>query len=223
MYFNGTAPTLSAGDLSQIEQALDLIQSKLPFLLQLMPEQRQFLLKIGDANGRFVDKASEYAADQPEYIPAALSSPADLQERLENYRTMRRLTGLFIPLAQSMEDTTLCLIAKRRLNKCSSADELKGRKRRQRVCAQGLFLCRRLGMNTRTARFGACSWRRMLLALLFIPAGFGKIAGFAGVAGYIASKGVPLPEGARVRIALASGNPLGRVVCVVMTGSRRSP
>lgn len=35
---------------------------------------------------------------------------------------------------------------------------------------------------------------RLLLAWLFIPAGFGKIAGFAGVTGYIASKGVPLPE-----------------------------
>jgi putative oxidoreductase len=35
---------------------------------------------------------------------------------------------------------------------------------------------------------------RVLIALLFIPAGFGKIAGFAGAAGYIASKGVPFPE-----------------------------
>ena len=35
---------------------------------------------------------------------------------------------------------------------------------------------------------------RALLALLFIPAGFGKIAGFAGAVGYAASKGVPLPE-----------------------------
>ena len=35
---------------------------------------------------------------------------------------------------------------------------------------------------------------RVLLALLFVPAGFSKIAGFAGTAGYIASKGVPLPE-----------------------------
>ena len=35
---------------------------------------------------------------------------------------------------------------------------------------------------------------RALLALLFIPAGWAKIAGFSGVAGYIASKGVPLPE-----------------------------
>lgn len=35
---------------------------------------------------------------------------------------------------------------------------------------------------------------RVLLAWLFIPAGWGKIAGFSGVAGYIASKGIPFPE-----------------------------
>lgn len=35
---------------------------------------------------------------------------------------------------------------------------------------------------------------RILLAWLFIPAGWSKIAGFTGVAGYIASKGVPFPE-----------------------------
>jgi putative oxidoreductase len=35
---------------------------------------------------------------------------------------------------------------------------------------------------------------RVLLAWLFIPAGWGKIAGFSGVAGYIASKGLPMPE-----------------------------
>lgn len=35
---------------------------------------------------------------------------------------------------------------------------------------------------------------RILLAVLFIPAGFSKLTGFAGTVGYIASKGVPLPE-----------------------------
>ena len=35
---------------------------------------------------------------------------------------------------------------------------------------------------------------RILLSWLFIPSGFSKIAGFAGVTGYIASKGIPLPE-----------------------------
>ena len=39
---------------------------------------------------------------------------------------------------------------------------------------------------------------RALIALLFIPAGLSKIGAFAGVAGYIASKGVPLPQVAAV-------------------------
>lgn len=35
---------------------------------------------------------------------------------------------------------------------------------------------------------------RILMAWLFIPAGFGKIAGFSGAVGYAASVGLPLPE-----------------------------
>jgi putative oxidoreductase len=35
---------------------------------------------------------------------------------------------------------------------------------------------------------------RILIALLFIPAGINKITGFGGTVGYIASKGLPLPQ-----------------------------
>ena len=54
---------------------------------------------------------------------------------------------------------------------------------------------------------------RVLIAMLFIPAGFGKIAGFAGTAGYIASKGVPLPEVATA-IAIAVELGLGLLLLV---------
>ncbi len=47
---------------------------------------------------------------------------------------------------------------------------------------------------------------RALLALLFIPAGFNKIGGFAGTVGYIGAKGVPLPE---LAAAIAVGVELG--------------
>lgn len=39
---------------------------------------------------------------------------------------------------------------------------------------------------------------RLLLALLFLPAGLSKISGFAGAVGYIASKGMPMPTAAAV-------------------------
>ncbi len=35
---------------------------------------------------------------------------------------------------------------------------------------------------------------RILLAVMFIVSGFGKITGFDGTVGYIASKGLPLPQ-----------------------------
>jgi putative oxidoreductase len=35
---------------------------------------------------------------------------------------------------------------------------------------------------------------RVLVAYFFIPSGWGKIMGFSGTVGYIAAKGVPLPE-----------------------------
>ena len=54
---------------------------------------------------------------------------------------------------------------------------------------------------------------RALLALLFVPSGFAKIAGFAGTAGYIASKGVPLPE-VSVAIAIAVELGLGLLLLV---------
>ena len=47
---------------------------------------------------------------------------------------------------------------------------------------------------------------RVLIALLFVPAGFVKIGGFAGTAGYIAAMGVPLPE---LSAAMAIGVELG--------------
>ncbi|HWI80926.1 DoxX family protein [Ramlibacter sp.] len=54
---------------------------------------------------------------------------------------------------------------------------------------------------------------RALLALLFVPAGWAKIGGFAGVAGYIASKGVPLPAVAAA-IAIAAELGLGLMLLV---------
>ena len=44
---------------------------------------------------------------------------------------------------------------------------------------------------------------RVMLAALFIPSGFSKLTGFQGTVGYIASKGLPLPQlGAIAAIAV---------------------
>ncbi len=53
---------------------------------------------------------------------------------------------------------------------------------------------------------------RLLMALLFLPAGIMKIGGFAGTAGYIASVGLPFPElGAALAIAVEAGGSLALI------------
>ena len=59
---------------------------------------------------------------------------------------------------------------------------------------------------------------RLLLASLFLPAGIGKITGFAGTVGYIASAGLPLPElGAVAAIAVEV---LGGIALIVGFATR---
>ena len=59
---------------------------------------------------------------------------------------------------------------------------------------------------------------RLLLAALFLPAGIGKISGFAGTAGYIGSVGLPMPEvGAAIAIAVEV---LGGIALILGLGTR---
>ncbi|CAN7573404.1 DoxX family protein [Pseudorhodoferax sp. LjRoot39] len=54
---------------------------------------------------------------------------------------------------------------------------------------------------------------RILVAVLFIPAGFGKLTGFAGTVGYIGSVGLPLPQvGAALAIVVELGLGLALLV-----------
>ncbi|MDQ3027251.1 MAG: DoxX family protein [Pseudomonadota bacterium] len=48
-------------------------------------------------------------------------------------------------------------------------------------------------MNPNTVNIAALVGR-ILLALIFVIAGFGKISGFEGTVGYMASKGLPMPQ-----------------------------
>lgn len=65
---------------------------------------------------------------------------------------------------------------------------------------------------------------RLMVAYLFIPAGIGKLMGFAGTVGYITSAGLPLPQvGAVIAIIVELGLGIAlllgfktRIVAIVM-------
>lgn len=54
---------------------------------------------------------------------------------------------------------------------------------------------------------------RILMALLFLPEGIGKIHGFPGIVAYISAAGLPLPElGAVIAITVEVGGSLALIV-----------
>jgi putative oxidoreductase len=54
---------------------------------------------------------------------------------------------------------------------------------------------------------------RILIGLIFVLSGFGKLTGFAGTVGYIASKGLPIPE---VLAAIAIAVELGGGLMIIL-------
>ena len=63
-------------------------------------------------------------------------------------------------------------------------------------------------MNPNTVNAAALVGR-ILLALIFITSGFEKLTGFSGTVGYIASKGLPLPQvGAALAVLVELGGGL---------------
>ncbi|MEJ7686291.1 MAG: DoxX family protein [Variovorax sp.] len=69
------------------------------------------------------------------------------------------------------------------------------------------------GVTTTSKEDVAALVGRILLAALFIPAGFGKLMGFAGTVGYITSAGLPLPQvAAAVAIVVELGLGLALLV-----------
>lgn len=63
-----------------------------------------------------------------------------------------------------------------------------------------------------SAHDGLALLGRILLAVLFVPAGISKLTGFAGTVGYIGSVGLPLPQ---VGAALAIVVELGLGLCLL--------
>ena len=60
--------------------------------------------------------------------------------------------------------------------------------------------------SSRTAQDGLLFAARLLFVLLFLPAGIGKVTGFEGTVGYIASVGLPLPTaGAALALVVEIG------------------
>ncbi|HWS88432.1 MAG TPA: hypothetical protein VN282_15780 [Pyrinomonadaceae bacterium] len=70
---NRISATLSEADRQDVLAAIATIREKLPFLIDLTPEQRRSLPKMGDKSRAFVGKALNVAQLNSSYLPRAFS------------------------------------------------------------------------------------------------------------------------------------------------------
>lgn len=103
---NQLSHELNAQDLKEILNALQLIQTKLGFLVNLTPEERQAYPKMGDKTVAFVGKALEYAKDNQEFVPNYM----DMQEFEKDMNLLGQLQKILRPirkLEEGLSDTIM--------------------------------------------------------------------------------------------------------------------
>ncbi len=104
-----TNANFSPEDREVITAALTAIREKLPFLVDLSPEQRRALPKMGDKGWTFVSRAMEVAAQNPNFLPRSFDLD-ELRHAVALYEALYPLWVTLTQLQELVEDT--CMVAK---------------------------------------------------------------------------------------------------------------
>ena len=108
MTTNRISATLDQADRDAVMAAISTIKDRLPFLLDLAPEERKTLPKMGDKSRAFVSKALEVATQNPDFLPRSF----DLEEMRKDVQLFEALYPLLLSLTQMqelMDDTCMAV------------------------------------------------------------------------------------------------------------------
>ena len=105
MNTNPIDATLSPEDQAAVLAAIATIEEKLPFLVDISPEERISLPKMGDKSRAFVSKAAEVATQNPDFLPRSF----DVDEMRRDVALFEALQPIALGLTQLQElvDDTL--------------------------------------------------------------------------------------------------------------------
>ncbi|NEP36282.1 hypothetical protein [Moorena sp. SIO3B2] len=114
MPYQNITGTLSERDVEEIKTALQTIEEKLPFLINLTAEERRRLFKMGSKSLSFVNNSLSAAQSNPKILPASF----DLDEFARDYELAVALTDVLFQLRQLTEkvDDTLMAVSSEAMN-----------------------------------------------------------------------------------------------------------
>ncbi len=106
MPYTNIDATITDAQRSAVFAAIADIETNLTFLINLTPQERQALPKMGTATQSFVSKALEIASNNPQFVPPYV----DLAAMQKDYDLAVRLQGIemqFASLCEKVADTNL--------------------------------------------------------------------------------------------------------------------
>ncbi|HWS98989.1 MAG TPA: hypothetical protein VN256_01875 [Pyrinomonadaceae bacterium] len=108
MQDNRISATLSDADRQAVMDAVNTIRQKLPFLIDLTPEERRGLPKMGDRSRVFVSQALEVATQNPNILPGGFDA-AEMRKDVELLSALDPILTAFKQLSELVEDTYMAV------------------------------------------------------------------------------------------------------------------
>jgi hypothetical protein len=108
MQENRISATLSDADRQAVMAAINTIRQKLPFLIDLTPEDRRSLPKMGDRGRVFVTQALEVATQNPNILPGGFDA-AEMSKDVELLSTLDPILTALMQLSELVEDTYMAV------------------------------------------------------------------------------------------------------------------
>jgi hypothetical protein len=96
---NRVSATLSEADKQAVLASINTIREKLPFLIDLSPEDRKALPRLGDKSRGFVSQALQIASQNADILPRSF----DVEEMRKDFELLDALSPVLLALAQLNE------------------------------------------------------------------------------------------------------------------------
>jgi len=104
MLDNKVSFELKPPDLPEVLGLIGKVAEKLPFLIELSPEEKQLLPRLGDKTQKFVEKTYELAKQKTDFLPRSFSVEEMGKDLKLNSELYAILTALRL-LTKKVEDT----------------------------------------------------------------------------------------------------------------------
>jgi hypothetical protein len=105
---NRISAQLGEAERQAVFAAIQTIRQKLPFLIDLTPEERRSLLKYGDKSRAFVEQALQVAEQNPDILPRTFDA-GEMRNDVELFVALSSIHTAFAQLNELLDDTVLAV------------------------------------------------------------------------------------------------------------------